>query len=127
MRQPDVSDVAGATYVVDVHWRARVTTTTMSTSPTVLSHLHTLLTTLRQQAPLPYAPFLHPYAPTGKGKGRDDGRDVSRLFRELRDGIEGVRVVLGGDGSLPVDGDRERERTRLTRVMKELYVFLWPS
>lgn len=95
-------------------------TTTMSNSPTVLSHLHTLLTTLRQQAPLPYAPFLHPYAPAGKGKAREDGRDVSRLFRELRDGIEGVRVVLGGEVQQPTHGDREKERTRLGRVMKEL-------
>jgi len=96
-----------------------------TTAPTLLSQLHTLLRShqlAHSQATLPY---LHPYAPSSssiwKGKGRElslSSSDRLNIFKQLRETVEAAKGVLSRTGGK----DEERERLKLARALREVYV-----
>ncbi len=98
-------------------------------TPTILSHLHTLLQSHQLAHPHLSLPYLHPYAPSSsaswKGKAREIPLNPSAqldILRQLRETVEAAKGLLVKTGGK----EEERERVKLARALKEVYALQFP-
>ena len=88
-------------------------------TPTVLDQLYTLLQAHQLTYPQPSPPYLHPYAPSRKGKGRAIPQSASaqlEVLRQVRETVDVAKRVL----SRTAGNEDERERVKLARALKEV-------
>ena len=97
---------------------------TIST-PTILTHLHTVLRSHQLTHPQPSLAYLHTYAPSPSAPWKGKSRELPLSFaaqlgmlRELRETVEAAKGVLRRTGGK----EEERDRVKLARALKEVSV-----
>lgn len=122
-QEPPATDAAAATAAAAPAAPAVASSSSsIQANTTVLSTLHNLLRAHVAAHPSPTLPYLHPYAPlpasAWKGKAKAELLSQSQqadALQAIRETMEGAKAVLA---------KRENDRLRLTRAMKEVWVFM---